>query len=166
MTKKIETTLAKRKSSAFGKDVYLLGKNEYGELLWLEAPKWDCGWYWGFGYVEVFTNQKYPDRARDISSHAHFDGLVGFPVEGKYIHHLNESPKMQETVLTDAESWRLSDLMKQFYTLKDAAAVLGCGGANLANPCIAPCPDLAKAINEEYLPQVFVKVLEILAPAA
>jgi hypothetical protein len=66
----------KRKSHAFNKDIYLLGKNRYGELVWLESPTWDCGWYWGFGYVETYTNNKRPDLARDISSHSHFDGLV------------------------------------------------------------------------------------------
>jgi hypothetical protein len=66
----------KKQSHAFGKDIYLLGKTTDGELIWLEAPSWDCGWYWGFGYVETYTNNRRPDLAKDISSHSHFNGLV------------------------------------------------------------------------------------------
>ena len=38
--------MEKKKSHAFGKDVYLLGTIN-GKMQWLEAPSWNCGWYWG-----------------------------------------------------------------------------------------------------------------------
>jgi hypothetical protein len=28
----------------------LLGKNN-GQDIYLSPPSWDCGWYWGFGYL-------------------------------------------------------------------------------------------------------------------
>ena len=38
----------KRVSKAFGKKIFLLGRNKYGENVWLEEARWDCDWYWGF----------------------------------------------------------------------------------------------------------------------
>ena len=68
--------MLKVKSHAFGKDIYLLGQDEQGINYWLEAPKWDCIWYWGFGYIESFTNNKYPHLSKDISSHQHADKFL------------------------------------------------------------------------------------------
>lgn len=157
----------KRKSNAFGKDVYLLGINEHDELVWLEAASWDCDWYWGFGYVEVYTNQEYPNRSHDISSHSHFDGLVWFKNKNNdYIHHLNESPRMKETVLSDNESWELSDLMKSFYALREAVAVIRRGGSHLSSTKNADFSnkEIARQINEDMMPVIFKRVYEILSP--
>ena len=120
----------KRKSHAFGKDVYLLGEKKTGELIWLQAASWDCNWYWGFGYIEEYTNNQHPESSRDINSHSHWSGLVGkqekynfekkcFELSSDYIHHLNDNPDMAATTLTDKESWELADLMQSFYTFKD-----------------------------------------------
>lgn len=164
---KTKTQLRKKKTRAFGKDVYLLGKNEYGELLWLEAPSWDCSWYWGFGYVEIYTNQANPSQARDITSHSHFNSLVGFKREDNtYVHHLNESPRMSATVLADKESWELCDLMKSFYTLKDAAEIYHTGNSHLTTTGISlKSSEAEKRINEVDIPAITKRVLEILTPA-
>ena len=50
--------MEKQKITKFGDDYYLLGINQENEKVWLEKPSWDCDWYWGFGYVEIF-NQNY-----------------------------------------------------------------------------------------------------------
>ena len=70
--KKIE----KKKTEAFGKKTFLLGEDEEGVKYWLTAAKWDCGWYWGFGYIETYTNNKNPNNARDISSHSHWNSSI------------------------------------------------------------------------------------------
>lgn len=165
--------LQKRKDHAFGKDVYLLGRNERGELLWLEAPKWDCDWYWGFGYVEVYTGKGgkgrvSPSKASDISSHSHFNGLVDFMTEGnKYIAHLNESPRIKETVLSDSESWEICDLMKSFYTLAAAAAIFHTGGSHLSTSAVSlKSREAEDYINQVAIPAITARVLEILAPKA
>lgn len=169
--------LEKRKSHAFHKDVYLVGKMKSGELVWLEAPSWDCNWYWGFGYMETYTNNEHPDRSRDISSHSHWNGFLGkvekYDFEkkcytlGEYRHHINESDLMAETVLTDKESWLISDLMKSFYTLREAAEVLGRGGSHLTTDPVKTVQDknMADKINKELLPALFARVLAILTPA-
>lgn len=166
----------KRISHAFGKDIYLLGKRKDGDLIWLEAAKWDCDWYWGFGYIETYTNNLCPDKARDISSHSHWSGLVGkqerydfdkkvFVLDSKYIYHLNENPDMAETVLTDRESWELADLMKTFYTLKDMAEIYHSGNSHLTSTgvCLKD-KEREDHINQVLMPQIFKRVYEILTP--
>jgi hypothetical protein len=67
--------IKKQKSHAFGKDIYLIGVDEYKKKHWLEAPRWDCGWYWGFGYIETYTNNNNPSYSDDIESHQHWDTI-------------------------------------------------------------------------------------------
>lgn len=164
--------IQKRKDHAFGKDTYLLGRNEWGEQIWLEAPSWDCDWYWGFGYVEVYTGRGgsgrvSPSKASDISSHLHFDGLLWFKDDkGGYVYHLNESPKMKETVLTDKESWELADLMKSFYTLKKSAEFFHQGNSHVASTSVnLKNPEIENYINQIAIPAITARVLEILSPA-
>ena len=160
-------TLKKKTSEAFGKKIFYLGETEHGENLWLEEAKWDCQWYWGFGYVETYTNNKYPHLAKDISSHSHFDGLVGFKKDnGDYVHHLNESPKMKSTVLGEKESWELCDLMKSFYTLRDTAELYHQGNSHLTSShelCLKN-KEAYDRINKVELPKIFKRVYEILTP--
>lgn len=168
--------LAKRKSRAFGRDIYLLGKNKRGELLWLEATSWDCNWYWGFGYIETYTNNKRPDLVRDISSHSHWSGLIGkqerydrdkgcFVLDSQYIHYFNENHDIAETVLTDKESRELADLMKSFYTLKDMAEIYHIGNSRTSATGIC-LSDKAQEdnINQVLMPKIFNRVYQILSP--
>lgn len=168
MNVKLLEKIAKRKTKAFGKDVFLLGQRKDGSFIWLEAPKWDCGWYWGFGYVETYTNNAHPERSRDIQSHEHWDGMVGIANgPGKWIHHLNEVPDLAASVLTEKESWELSDLMKSFYTLSATAGIFHRGNSHLTSSQAVNLQDaeLAEKINKEILPRIFGRILEILTPA-
>ena len=167
MTKGVKM-LNKQQSHAFNKDCFLLGKDSDGVLYWLESPSWDCGWYWGFGYVESYTNNENPSRSRDINSHQHFEGFVGKKnAKGDYIHHINESPDLVETVLTESESWQLSDLMKRFYTLRESAEIFHTGSGHLTSNTShdSKNPDIEKYINEVELPQIFKAVIDLLSPS-
>lgn len=169
--------VSKRKSHAFGKDIYLLGRIN-GENHWLEAGKWDCGWYWGFGYVETYTNGAFPDRARDISSHSHVNSLIfkkpekydfdkkAFVLGSEYLHHWNELD-LEQTTLTDQESWEFSDLMKSFYTLREAAEIYHSGNSHLTSSqkLNLKNADALKRINEVEIPAILARVYEILSPA-
>lgn len=80
-----------------------------GEPLFITKHKWDCGWYWGFGYIG------------NRHTHFHFDSL------------LTGSPRMasdlfSDTKLTDAQWWIIRDLFIQAYALHKAAAVYRHGG--------------------------------------
>ncbi len=147
----------KRRETAFGKKVYLLGKDHEGILYWLEESQWECDWYWGMGYVETYTNNKYPHLSRDINSHQHFDGLF---FNGRVDGHTAWNNFFAESVLSSKELWTLMELMKTAYTLQETAAVLGRGGSHYtANPCAD-----VKRINEVVLPAIFEQVYEFLSP--
>lgn len=160
----------KQKVTAFGKDIYLLGADEEGTYYWLEAPSWDCGWYWGFGYIETYTNNKHPNLAKDINSHQHFNGLIWQrDNQGNYCSHINDAGSLLvETVLTEEEAWELSDLMKSFYTLHDAAETIGRGSSHYTSKVKVNFQDksMAEKINQEFIPLVTARVLEILTPNA
>lgn len=191
--------MKKEKRHAFGKDIYLLGVDADGTRYWLEAPSWDCGWYWGFGYVEVYDYEerdyveceeyfkmkytgdddylnyeevdtnlyvKYstipeedqvPKNATDICSHQHIEKFYG-----KWWS--KSDSILTEVPFTDKEGWELSELFDQFYFLKEAAEMFGRGKAHTANTTINTWkkPDLVKEINEELIPMVTNRILEIL----
>jgi hypothetical protein len=159
--------MEKIKSRAFGKDCFLLGKDQNGDAIWLEAAKWECGWYWGFGYIETYTRQLDPANSKDISSHTHWDSILGKQNDGSYAHHINEI--LQESVLTESESWELSDLMKSFYTLRDAASVVRRGGSQLTangNRDAIKSETMLTEINDVMLPSLFQEIYKILDPDA
>lgn len=169
-------TISKTRSHAFGKDVYLLGQRKDGKYIWLESASWDCDWYWGFGYIESYTNNKHPELSRDISSHSHWTGLIGkqeyydtekscFRLGTDYIHHLNDNPDMGSTVLTDQESWELADLMQSFYTLKDTAELYHTGNSHLTSTTIdLKNQEQENYINKTLMPRIFNRVYQILTP--
>jgi hypothetical protein len=174
-----KTTIDKQKSHAFKKDVYLLGKDADGIRYWLEAPSWDCGWYWGFGYVETYQQNRTPSKARDIDSHSHIDssfmGKVSFYNTDKnawdyteYIHNIFDCPTFTETTFSEKEGWTLSELFKTFYQLRESADMFGKGGSHITtNPCadIIANKEWAKHINEVMIPAITAKILEILSPS-
>lgn len=116
--------MKKKTMRAFGKTIYLLGKDKEGINYWLEEPSWDCGWYWGFGYVETYTNNTNPSKARDISSHQHFDSLF---LKGNKCAYDMFKGFFAETPLTNDEIWELVDYMYTFYTLRETAELFEYG---------------------------------------
>lgn len=161
--------ISKEKSHAFKKDVYLLGMDSEGIRYWLEAATWDCGWYWGFGYVETYQNNRMPDKARDIDSHQHIDsGFTGkIDWKGEYIHNIFDCPVFTSTTFTSDEGWKLSELFKTFYTLKETAEMFHRGGASLTtNPLQGLLKNEAEEIriNKVLLPAVFAEIYNILEP--
>lgn len=153
----------KQKTTAFGKDIYYLGKDTTtGENYWLEGATWDCNWYWGFGYVETYTNNNDPSRARDISSHSHFEGVWFKQEDRRYYHILSDRPGF-ETPLSKDDQWKLSEYMRTFYTLKEAAEVFGRGNSYLVTSKeYIKKADWCKEINEVLLPDLFKRIYALL----
>lgn len=155
--------LSKRTTRAFGKEIYLLGKDDEGINYWLEEPSWDCDWYWGFGYVKTYTNNNSPEHSRDIDSHQHFDGL--------FLKRPNELPQSWHDFfeggdpLSSKEIWALMELMKTAYTLKEVAGIYHRGGSHISkNPCKPVLQNAARAqeINQTLLPTIFEAIKGIL----
>lgn len=153
----------KMKKAAFGKDIYFLGSDAAGVNYWLERASWDCGWYWGFGYVETYTNNANPAGSRDVASHQHFDGL--FLKNAGYVDGFRAL--LPGTPLSDAEIWQLLELMKTFYILREYADTLERGGAHItSNPAanVIKSPEERERINAEVLPAIFAEVYKLLTP--
>jgi hypothetical protein len=170
--------ISKRVDNAFGKKIYLLGIETDNTYVWMEKPSWDCGWYWGFGYIETYTDNKHPSKARDITSHSHYKGsIVGQMekydfdkkcfVKDEYIHHINENKKFKATTLTDKESWKLSELMETAYTLKDCAALFGKGNSHISpdeyENEIIKNTEISEMINKQLLPKIFNYIDDLLS---
>ena len=155
--------MKKRIETAFNTEIYLLGKDRDGIMYWLEAPSWNCGWYWGCGYVVTYTNNRNPQLARDINSHRHFNGM--FLNTSSYCFSVFKN-FFAETTLTDREIWQLLELMQTIYTLKAAAEVLGRGGSNYTmNICSGIIKNEYEVtrINEKVLPALFTAVKNLLS---
>jgi hypothetical protein len=170
--------ISKKTNQAFGKEIFLLGRDEDGTNYWLEKAKWDCGWYWGFGYVETYSNNKNPHLSKDINSHQHIDSsfmgqMRKHDIENKYtintefIHNIFDAPILFETTFTEKEGWQLSELFKSIYTLKECAGMFNRGGCNVSkNLCyeLIKNEDWSNHINKEILPLIFEKIYTILSP--
>lgn len=125
-----------------------------GEKIYLSAPSWDCGWYWGFGYLG------------NKNSHYHVDGIG----KGENINMFDAFKKHfgDTLVVRDSQLWTLCELFRTFYSLKEAAEVLGRGGSHFTtNPCkdIIINSDEVQRINEIVLPQIFESIYKILIAA-
>lgn len=142
-----------------GKKLFLLGKSEDGTFYYLESPSWDCGWYWGFGYIEGFAKETPTDRGHDSHEHAE-DFLSKWFTE-----HNGSKPRLVETVFDEAGGWKLSELFASFYILKDAAGLFGRGGSHVAeNPAklALVSVEMTQRINEVMIPAVTEEIIKIL----
>jgi len=142
-----------------------IGQND-NENIYLSAPSWDCGWYWGFGYLG------------NRNCHYHVDGLTkhetyNFDKKCREYEFTNLFDGFKKhfgnsLIVRDSQLWKLVELFKTFYTLKECAEVLGRGGSHYTtNPCteIIINADEVTRINNIVLPAIFEEIYKILIPA-
>lgn len=162
--------IKKRKSFAFGKNVYLLGEDSNGIKYWLEEPKWECDWYWGFGYVETYLNNDNPTKSKDISSHQHIKtSFLG--KQGKdYIHNLFDSPLLHKITFSKKEGWILSELFEEFYLLQKMAEYCHAKpkpSCNISSSVVDNSMHIIgwyNTINKNMIPTITAKIIELLSP--
>lgn len=151
--------ISKKTINKFGEH-YLLGVDADGVKHYLEKPSFDCGWYWGFGYIHTFTYNNKPELSRDISRHYHFDSF------GKSTNMFDGIRKtFVSFVLDEKELWTLCELMKTAYILRDYSDTLHRGGAYYTkNPCreLIKNDDEYNRINNTVLPAIFDQVKKLL----
>ena len=148
---------------------YLMGKNQRGEKVWLETPSWDCDWYWGFGYLT--TKNSHTHVYGLTSRHEYYDTEKQcYRLSSEYLHNIYDSPKLVETTFTEEEGWKLSELFKEFYLLKDMAEYTHRNPAscNLTTSTVTPDPEKMaqwhKEINEVMIPLITAEILRMLTP--
>jgi len=145
-----------------GKKMYLLGTDKEGIKYWLVAPSWDCGWYWGFGYIQTFTNNRSPQKAVDIDSHQHANDFLKWATRWN-----GEDPILTNTVFSEDEAWELCELFKRFYMFQGLAGYYHRGGTGVSqSPSLGDKKDLKEwnRLNNEVLPEIMCRIIEILEP--
>ena len=160
-------------------DFFYLGKNTEGRKVWLEKPSWDCGWYWGLGYLEIMEKDREPSRAKDIDTHTHWSTEVRLSKKNAY-HWFTETFGMPTTDIwgkkarypkgtrkcrfTSDQVFALCELMESAYSLQAAAEILHTGKSHYApNPCRETIRNSREAerINKEVLPEIFREIAKI-----
>ena len=112
--------------------IYLGNTTQYGRL-YLSKHSWDCGWYWGFGYIG------------NSRLHMHIDSLIGAEYDIRSIFDKG-SP------ITQNQWWIIRDLFTQAYALKKAAEVYQHGGHQTTKPGMTDCIknlEMAARINKD-----------------
>jgi len=121
-----------------------------GEQIYLKKHSWECGWYWGFGYISA------------IGLHTHASVFT----HELLWHNINEV--FNKSILkNNIDFWIFKDLLKQAYTLQQCAETYQYGGHCITNSKtkIIRNKRKAKSINkdlEKVLDQLwnFLKGLE------
>lgn len=102
------------------------------EVISLTKHTWDCGWYWGMGYVG------------NRNCHFHIDTLITGECEVDKI--------FSETWITQSTWWVIRDLFMQAYSLKSAAETYRHGGHQISKPMITDilkCQSKADGLNDD-----------------
>lgn len=134
------------KSTKFTKKILLGTRNDV--KTYLEAPRWSCDWYWSFG---------------NISTKNSIESITGY-YETRNLHSvLTEDFELEPQIKKNI--WTLCELIMSAIYLKDAAEVLGRGGAHYSSN---PCKDIitnnseVERINTIVLPSIFDKIQELI----
>ena len=125
--------------------IYLGDTTQYGRL-YLSKHSWDCGWYWGFGYIG------------NSRCHMHIDSLINGEYDVKKVFDGG-------TKITQDQWWIIRDLFTQAYALKGAAEVYRHGSHQTTEPGITDCIknlEMAARINKD-LQIVLDKVWDFLS---
>lgn len=156
--------IKKEKRHAFGKNIYLLGEDKEGIKYWLVEASWDCGWYWGFGYIETYTNNKKPENARDINSYQHFNSLF---LKENILDGYHDF--FVKSTLSDEEIWKLLGYMKEFYVCNEYTELLQYGNHITSSAKNIKEEENEEAnkkeserINKKLLPELFKKIYDLL----
>ena len=147
-----------------GKNYYLLGINQEGKKEWLKAPEWACEWYWSFGIVVGFTNNRTPEKSKDINGWTNCDSL--FFNNSNYCYELYKK-HFKDPVLKDNEMWLFLELMKTFYNAKQWAEVLHCNGSHITESGLKTLKNNEEweRINKIVIPEITQKIIELLGGA-
>ena len=138
----LKEILEKEKAHILGSTYYLLGIDENKVKYYLEKGKFECDWYWSGGYIETFNRNK-----SDINLHTHYHTGKVHGLRFSYYDDFNKIFK--KCTLTDSEKWKFHELMRTFYTAKEAMEMSYRGGSHVTTN---PLSDLIqnKAIYDHY----------------
>ncbi len=123
------------------KNKYFFGtRKDDNARIYMESPKWSCGWYWGFGYLGNSQEHYHLDDYQESTVfHKKEDGdyYHGTEKRNKNIFScLREDYVLCSGLSSDRNLWQFCELVQTVYTLKQTAEVLGRGGSHYtSNNC-------------------------------
>lgn len=144
----------------YPKFVYLGKSSEYEGAVHLRCPSWDCGWYWGFGYI-----QRWNSISRDIDFHSHLDSVL-FHTDKNCLAALNTVFDKGFVLKTDKKKFQFLDLVKTIYHFREMAEVYRHGGSFISgSPLgydVVRNDDEYRRINYEVLPKLIDELYKLL----
>jgi hypothetical protein len=136
------------------------------EKIYLSAPSWDCGWYWGFGYL---GNRNCHYHVNDLNKHEEYNfEKKCFEYEFTNLFDGFKKHFGNTLIVRDSQLWILCELFKTVYSMKESAEVFGSGGSHYTtNPAkdIILNKEITDRINGIILPALFEEIYKILIPA-
>lgn len=139
----------------YPKYVKIGDSTEFEGGVYIERPSWDCGWYWGFGYLERWNYRK-----NDIDFHTHIDSEFSKLPDGQSCNWFDGMKALfdqGDVFESDKDRWKFVEIVKTIYSLKETAEVLGRGGVHYSTN---PCEDLIK--NHDEVRHINCKVIPAL----
>ena len=159
----VEYTKAPQLLREYPKYVKLGTSTEWDGDVFIKRPSWDCGWYWGFGYLN-----RWNERKRDIDFHTHIDHEFGINKDGRlfnWYEGMQEVLDQGDVFENDKQRWQFLEIVKTIYNLKMTAEVLGRGGSHYAsNPLSDEIynPIEVRRINEDLIPKLIDEMYKVL----
>ena len=124
-----------------------IGVSKAEGVIYLTPPRWECDWYWGWGYI---GNQSYTSHLNHIDRYRNiYDAMKAY---------------FTDIPLSDKDLWTFSELVTTFYALKKVAAIYNTGGSHYStNPMahILKDKDRCNHINQVLLPAIFVEAYKL-----
>lgn len=125
-----------------------LGTSIEGKRIYLTPPSWDCGWYWGWGYIG------------NASSHYHLDSLF----RDTNMHDGIKAHFKTFAITNDNDLWTFCELVRTFYHLRDASDILTRGSSHYTNNPLEELikdADYANHINTVLMPAIFAETYKL-----
>lgn len=125
-----------------------------GRDVMLRVPSFDCGWYWGFGYL----------GNRDCHFHLNYLESMDPKLANKNLYDQLIGLFGDSLTIPRKKLWTFCEIVKTIYTLKEAAEVFGRGGSYTKNPDkdALTIPEYVDRINNELIPMQIRSLWELL----
>ncbi len=91
----------------------LIGSNPIEGKIYLIKPKWECDWYWSFGWI---GNNNLLINLDKLGNSNIYDNIKGF---------------IPNAELSDTNLWKFCELAESIYTLKKSAELFHRGGSHI-----------------------------------
>lgn len=126
----------------------------------LYAPTFECGWYWGFGYLGNKNCHYHLKNYKQIAGFSDYRSISMF-----------DAFKMDYTLCdvlqNDTTLWTFCELTQTAYSLLAVAEIFSRGGSHQSkNPCqeLLKNLDMYEHINFVLLPALFKEIDELFVP--